>query len=193
MTLYKNDALIPKRLPSAAETPGPIPEQEAPTPTPRILWLNSRWAVTEHALESRTTAGDPPRLVDYVIEAPRLLRVHQGAPGVSMWAAQLAAKSWVDDVEAMLEAIEQALLIHYPAQTVVDLAATDMEARRIWNRSHLGPRAAPDVAPVAGPKPEAPPDVVESGPNDFPPELPDIHREADDDEEFEPDGNDIGD
>lgn len=115
--------------------PAPSPAQDAPVAEPQLPWSNGRWAVTEHGMESVTTAGDRPSVVDYVIEAPRLLKLQPGSAGISMWAAQLAAKSWVDDVEPLMEALGNALSVHHPGQQVVDLAASAEVARRIWARS----------------------------------------------------------
>jgi hypothetical protein len=142
MPLYKKRSLIPDQVTPAAEPPAAEPDRRAgpatavvaedvtppaansasaPPPAPPDLWTNTRWAVTENGLESRTLAGDSRRLIDYPIEAPRLLRLQPGQPGVSSWAVHLAAKSWVDDPDALVEAIAQALRIHHPGQTAVDL------------------------------------------------------------------------
>jgi hypothetical protein len=108
---------------------------------PPAIWKNDRWAVTEYGLESLTRAGPDHTLVEYPIDAARLLRVEPGTEGVSMWAVQLAAKSWLDDVGAMLEAIANALEIHHRGQTAIDMAATAAEARRVWERSRPKPSA----------------------------------------------------
>ena len=164
MRLYKQRSLIPDRAPPAAEHPAAEPDRRAgpaapvvaedatppvvnsaPTPPPALpdLWTNGRWAVTENGLESRTLAGDAPRLIDYPIEAERLLRLQPGQSGVSSWAVHPEAKSWVDDPDALVEGLAHALRIHHPGQTAVDLAA-GAEAARTWARSHLKTRAPRD-------------------------------------------------
>lgn len=168
MSLYKKRSLIPEPAAPALKPPAVKPDRAAPTapravavdaaqavaqpvanstpgappPAPPELWANGRWAVTEAGLESRTLAGPHRRLIDYVIEAPRLLRLQSGQPGVSSWALQLAAKSWVDDPEALIDALAQALRIHHPDQTAVDLVASAEAARLTWARYH-SPKPAP--------------------------------------------------
>jgi len=100
---------------------------------PQSLWSNSDWAVTDVGLESRIAING--RLIEYVVEKERLLQVEQGTD-VSRWARQIAEKSWVSDPEPLVEALAQAISLHHPMQTVIDLAATADEARRVWSRTH---------------------------------------------------------
>jgi hypothetical protein len=197
MTLYKDRPLIPDRqegsadLPSAggpdqaaplahtagtvAASPAPKPDQSE-TATPDALWQNSVWAVTDFGIEPRTMMANGLPL-PCEIAASRLLQIRDGMPGVSNWALHVASKSWCANPDEFLEALAEALRIHHHGQATVDLAATALEARRVWARQHPGRPAKPA-------EPEA-----------FPPELPDVHREAveDDEDEFEPEGDDIGD
>jgi hypothetical protein len=134
-----------------ATTPARDPKQDAPPPASPVLWRNSRWAVTDAGLESLTRAGPHDMLIVYRVPATELLRTRPDTPGVSSWAMQLAGKSWVDDVDALIDAIAQALRVHHPGQSSVDLAATALEARRIWARSHRAPerRQSASVADAA--------------------------------------------
>ena len=137
----------PNAAPSSAPEPLAVAYEDITNPTPnrapeaplaesQLPWSNGRWAVTENGMESVTIGGNPPRVIDYAVEATRLLQLQPGSAGISMWAAQLAAKSWVDDVDPLMEALGHALSVHHPGQQVVDLAASAEEACRIWARSH---------------------------------------------------------
>lgn len=97
-------------------------------PTPP-MWTNERWAVTDAGLESRHVING--YAIEYVVEKGRLLQVEPGT-NVSRWAHQIAEKSWVDDPEALIDALTEAIRCHHPDQMVVDLDATAGEVRRVW-------------------------------------------------------------
>ena len=125
-------------VPLAPETSEPFvdaaqPRATTPGARPTDLWGNGSWAVTEAGLESRYVINGMP--IDYLIEKERLTAVLPGTR-ISMWAAQLAEKSWLDDPKALIEAITEALRRHCPGQTVIDLDATREHAVREWHRTH---------------------------------------------------------
>ena len=127
MKLYNTSPAIPDRAPTeetgAPAKPGPdgntVIGGSPPPPPPSSLadeaaprsvhYVNGSWAVTDVGLESVTMAGDPPRLVEYVIDKERLLKKHYTGAGVSDWAMHLAGKSWVIDPDGMLTALEAAM------------------------------------------------------------------------------------
>jgi hypothetical protein len=115
------------------------------TTPPAALWQNSAWAVTGAGIESRVTMANGLRL-PCDIDAARLLRTRAGMDGVSDWALHVASKSWCGNPDEFIEALAQALHIHHPGQTAIDMTATAEAARRIWARS----RSAPEIH-VAGP------------------------------------------
>src|SRR5262245_57211078 len=151
MNLYRKDSLItppPETSdPQSGEPSGTGPGHDAPLVPPSgdpidatppaapptttgdgaaDLWTNGRWAVTDAGLESRYVINGMP--IDYPIEKERLLRVKRGTTAVSMWGRQLAEKSWVEDIDAFVDALAEALRQHHPGQTVVDLDATREDA-----------------------------------------------------------------
>ena len=79
--------------------------------------------------------GPDGRLIERLITKDRLLQTRHGEPRAANAALQLAAKTWVADVEIMIRAFGQAIERHHPGQTVIDMAATAEEARRVWARS----------------------------------------------------------
>ncbi len=108
-------------------------------PDPQLPHQVGAWVVTPVGLESRVEAGPERRLVEYVVERDRLLRQRPGAPGVSDWAMQLAAKTWVDSAAAntaMIEAVEVAIRHHHPDQQAIDFEATRRAAEDEWFRTH---------------------------------------------------------
>ncbi len=122
--------------PAVPPSDGAALEPPAQLLLPPVYLHNGAWAATDLGLESRVRVGDPPTLVEYVIDAPRLRLVRAGAPGVSDCALHLAGKSWVTDPEPMLEALGAALQAHHPGQQVVDMEATVRAARLEWERTH---------------------------------------------------------
>lgn len=145
MTSYKQSSLIPgaenekdtKAEPAKTDSgPGrPISPTDPPSPATAPVPA-SGWLVTPDGLESANTAGEPPRLVEYLIDKARLLQIEDGTAGVSRWMKHLARKSWVTDPTALLDAFEAALRLHYPDQTLIDLVATREHMLREWHRAH---------------------------------------------------------
>ena len=176
MSIYKSNHLSPIRNGHRPKLPAPGPDHIAPTsptagtvtadhattpasdstaPTagtvtpPAVLWRNEAWAVTDSGIESRVVMSNGLRL-PCDIDAARLLRTRAGMDGVSDWGLHVASKSWCGNPDEFVDALAQALRIHHPGQTAVDMAATAEAARRLWARSR------PDVrhhqaAPAAGP------------------------------------------
>jgi hypothetical protein len=182
-TVTADQATTPASDGTAAET-GTVGAGEAPTTAPPLPWTNGRWTVTDAGLESLTRAGPHDRQITYVVPASELLKCLPGAPGVSSWAIHLAGKTWVDDVDALIEAIAQALNRLHPGQTAIDMVATAERARAEWARSRPNPAAADPhhmgvdyfemprpwiERAVAKPRPE--------GAKDWTSEFPPQHRE----------------
>ncbi len=103
------------------------------------LWTNRDWAVTEFGLESRCVINGRRLPGDF--SKTDLLRQRQGQPGIANAALHLAEKQWVNDPDALVDALAAALDIHHPAQKVIDVDATREEARRVWHRSRRSPGA----------------------------------------------------
>ena len=163
MILYKNVPVIPR----APDAPDKIESEHAtsrqpaadtgggggamqPPAAPGVAspeaWQNGRWAVTEAGLESMTRAGPKNEtLIEYALPPDQLLRTWPGSAGVSNCALLLAGKSWLVDVEELLDALAHALRVHHPGQTAVDMAATEEAARREWQRTH---RASAGAGPL---------------------------------------------
>ena len=145
-TVTADHATTPASDSTAAETGTATVKDMTP---PAVLWQNSAWGVTDFGIESRVVMANGLRL-PCDIDAARLLRTRAGMDGVSDWGLHVASKSWCGNPDEFVDALAQALRIHHPGQTAVDMAATAEAARRLWARSR------PDVrhhqaAPAAGP------------------------------------------
>jgi hypothetical protein len=124
---------------STAAATGTATAGDATPPT--VLWQNSAWAVTDFGIESRVTMASGLRL-PCDIDAARLLRTRAGMDGVSDSALHVASKTWCGNPDEFIDALAQALRIHYPGQKTIDMVATAERARAEWARSRPNPAAA---------------------------------------------------
>ena len=53
-----------------------------------------------------------------------MLEEEAGTLGVSRWAAHIARKTWLRDPPGLVNAIEAALVLHHPGQSVINIDAT---------------------------------------------------------------------
>lgn len=124
------------RAPAAVtRTPKPLPERTKSTER----WKNGRWAVTDFGRESRNVINGMPMPGDFA--KADLLRQRPDQPGVANAALHLATKTWVDDPDALVDALAAALAHHHPGQIVIDVEKTRDETRRVWQQSRPSPSA----------------------------------------------------